>query len=210
LSCHGLLDSSKRIKADATNMEKGEIILYKPQSESISIDVLVEDGTVWLTQTQMVQLFDTTKQSISKHINKIYSEHELERNPTVNFLLTVQKEGEREVQRKTAYYNLDMIISVGYRVKSQRGIEFRIWANKILKDYILRGHAVSQRFERLEYRVTETERMIGLVVNSSIVPKEGIFFDGEIFDAYTFVCDLIKSANNEVLLLCLFFKPLFC
>ena len=182
-------------------MEKGEIILFQPQNESITIDVLVDNETVWLTQAQIMQLFGSSKQSISKHINRIYRESELERESTVNFLLTVQKEGDREVQRKTAYYNLDMIISVGYRVKSQRGIEFRIWANKVLREYILRGHAVSQRFERLEHRVTETERMIGLVVNSSITPKEGVFFDGEIFDAYTFVSDLIKSAKDGIVLL---------
>jgi len=122
-------------------MEKGEIILFQPQNESITIDVLVDNETVWLTQAQIMQLFGSSKQSISKHINRIYRESELERESTVNFLLTVQKEGDREVQRKTAYYNLDMIISVGYRVKSQRGIEFRIWANKILKEYILRGYA---------------------------------------------------------------------
>jgi len=182
-------------------MEKGEVILYHPQNESISIDVLVDSETVWLTQIQMSQLFETTKPNISIHIRNILREGELNKTSTVKNYLTVQKEGGREVQRKTAYYNLDMIISVGYRVKSQRGIEFRIWASKILKDYILRGHAVSQRFERLEHRVTETEKMIGFVVNSSITPKEGVFFDGEIFDAYTFVSDLIKSAKNTVVLL---------
>jgi len=134
----------------------------------------------------------------------VFKEGELAREVVVANFATTTQHGAIAGKTQThivEHFNLDVIISVGYRVKSQRGTEFRIWASKILKDYILRGHAVSQRFERLEQRVTETERIIGLVVNSSIAPKEGVFFDGEIFDAYTFVSDLIKSAKKRVVLL---------
>ena len=185
-------------------MEKGEMILYKPQNESISIDVLVENETVWLTLDQMSIMFERNKSTVSRHIQNVFKEGELAREVVVANFATTTQHGAIAGKTQThivEHFNLDVIISVGYRVKSQRGTEFRIWASKILKDYILRGHAVSQRFERLEQRVTETERIIGLVVNSSIAPKEGVFFDGEIFDAYTFVSDLIKSAKKRVVLL---------
>jgi hypothetical protein len=135
------------------------------------------------------------------HINNIIKDGELALDSTHKDSLLVRKEGEREVRRKVHYYNLDMIISVGYRVKSQRGIEFRIWATKVLKEYILRGYAVSQRFERLENRVTETERRIEFFVKTALPPREGVFFDGQIFDAYTFASDLIKRAKKRVVLL---------
>jgi hypothetical protein len=140
-------------------------ILYKPQKESISIDVLVERETVWLTQAQMVELFGTTKQNISLHANNIIKDGELQANRTVKESLTVQIGGNREVQRKVTYYNLDMIISVGYRVKSQRGIEFRIWATQVLKEYFMHGYAVNRRIERLEHRMTETEKKVDFFVN---------------------------------------------
>jgi hypothetical protein len=182
-------------------MDKGEIILYRPQDKNIAIDVLVENETVWLTQIQMTELFETSRQNVSLHINNIINEGELQTDSTIKESLIVRKEGNREVRRKVPYYNLDMIISVGYRVKSQRGIDFRIWATKILKDYIMRGYAVSQRFERLESRVAETEKSIDFFVKSSLPPKEGIFYDGQIFDAYIFASDLIKTAKKRIVLL---------
>ncbi len=115
-----------------------EIILYKPD-DKLSLSVRVEDESVWLSQSQMCDLFQATKQNISLHIKNIYKEGELNESSTVKEYLTVQKEGSREVKRRIAYYNLDVIISVGYRVKSLRGTQFRQWANKILKDYLLRG-----------------------------------------------------------------------
>jgi len=181
-------------------MDKGEIVLYKSQNDGITIDVLVESETVWLTQAQMTELFASTKQNISLHINNIIKDGELQVERTVKESLTVQTEGGRKVQRKVVYYSLDMIISVGYRVKSQRGIDFRIWATKVLKEYILRGYAVSQRFERLENRVTETERQIEFFVKTALPPVEGIFSGGRIFDAYTFVSDLIKRAKKRIIL----------
>ena len=182
-------------------MYKGEIILYKPQDENVAIDVLVADETVWLTQAQMTELFAASKQSISRHINNIFNDGELKLKRTVKESLTVQIEGDREVQRKVAYYNLDMIISVGYRVKSQRGIEFRIWATQVLKEYFMRGYAVNHRIESLEYRMAETENKIDFFVRTSLPPVEGVFYDGKIFDAYVFASSTIKTANKRIVLL---------
>ena len=181
-------------------MDKGEIIIYEPKGDDVRISVLFESDTVWLTQTQMSELFAASKQSVSRHINNIIKDGELQAERTVKESLTVQFEGNREVQRKVAYYNLDMIISVGYRIKSQRGVEFRIWATQVLKEYILRGYAVSQRFERLENRVAETERQIVLFVKTALPPVEGVFSDGRLFDAYTFASDLIKRAKKRIIL----------
>lgn len=121
---------------------KGEIILYHPEN-TLEIEVRMEDETVWLTQAQMVELFQSTKQNISLHINNVYKENELDRNSTVKYSLTVQKEGNRSVKRKIEYYNLDVIISVGYRVKSKRGTLFRQWALKIIRDYLLEGNSIN-------------------------------------------------------------------
>jgi hypothetical protein len=124
--------------------EKGDIIFYEPVTGDAPIEVRLENETVWLTQSQMQELFRQTKQNISLHIKNIFNEGELDRNSTVKDSLTVQKEGLRVVNRKIEYYSLDVIISVGYRVKSQRGTHFRIWANKILKDYLTKGYAIEQ------------------------------------------------------------------
>jgi hypothetical protein len=179
---------------------KGEIILYQPD-HSLKLEVRLENETVWLSQAQMIELFDTTKQNVSLHINNIFKEGELERISTVKDYLTVQQEGGRCVQRSVSHYNLDVIISVGYRIKSQRGTFFRIWATRVIKDYLLRGYAINQRFERIEYRITETEKKIDFLVNTPLKPKEGIFYDGQIFDAYAFVSGLIKSANKSIFLI---------
>lgn len=131
-------------------MEKeNEIILYQPDS-SISLEVRVEDETVWLTQQQMAELFQGTKQNISLHIRNIFNEGELDKNSVVKESLTTASDGKKY---KTRFYNLDVIISVGYRIKSKRGTDFRIWSTKVIKDYMLKGYAVHQRFERLEYRM---------------------------------------------------------
>jgi prophage antirepressor-like protein len=182
-------------------VDKGEIILYRPQNESIAIDVLVEDETVWLTQAQMAELFETTPQNITMHIRNVYKEKELERDSTCKDFLQVGDEGGRSVSRKVKCYNLDVIISVGYRVKSQRGVQFRRWATRVLKDYVLRGYAVSRRFERLESRVADTEKKIDFFVKTALPPKEGVFYDGQIFDAYAFASGLIKAAKQRIVLL---------
>ena len=180
-------------------MEKeNEIILYQPDS-SISLEVRVENETVWLHRNQIAILFDRDVKTIGKHINNALRE-ELQGLPTVAKFATVQKEGDRTVTRNIEYYNLDVILSVGYRVKSQRGILFRAWSNKTLKEYLMKGYAVNQRFERLEYRMAKTEEQIGLLINSSLPPAEGIFFEGEVFEASDWLNKKIKSAEKRIII----------
>ncbi len=185
-----------------------EIIVYQPD-DTLALDVRVEDESVWLTQAQMSELFQATKQNISLHIRNIYKEGELEERATVKEYLTVQKEGKRSVKRNISYYNLDVIISVGYRVKSLRGTQFRQWANKVLKEYLLRGYSVNQRMMQLEDRIDrrfsefdqhfrELDEKVDFFVRSSLQPKEGVFFEGQIFDAYAFIANLIRRANDRI------------
>ena len=192
-------------------MEKGEIILYQPD-ETVKLEVRMEDETVWLTQAQMVELFCSTKQNISLHINNIFNEGELEEKATVKEYLTVRTEGNRKVKRKITCYNLDVIISVGYRVKSIRGTQFRQWANSVLKEYLLKGYSINQRINQLESRIEskfanhelqleELTNKVDFFVRTSLPPVEGIFFDGQIFDAYKFAADLIRSARKSLLLI---------
>ena len=179
---------------------KGEIVMYQPD-ETIRLEVRVENETVWLSQAQMAELFKATKQNISLHINNIYDEGELERIATVKDYLTVQKEGKRIVNRHVNLYNLDVIISVGYRVKSVRGTRFRQWATRILKEYLFNGYSVNRRFETIEQRLTAAEDKIDFFVRSSLPPVEGIFYDGQIFDAYAHIISLIKQAKHSIILI---------
>ena len=180
----------------APSSQDNEIILYQPDS-TVKLEVRLENETVWLTQQQMTELFQTTKQNISLHVNNIFKEGELDSYSVVKESLTTASDGKKY---KTKYYNLDVIISVGYRVKSLRGTQFRQWANKVIKDYLMKGYAVSQRFERLEYRMAKTEEKIDFILNTSLPPREAIVFDGQIFDAYTLMCDLIRSAKNRIII----------
>ena len=191
--------------------ETNEIILYQPDN-TLKLDVRVEDETVWLTQAQMSELFQATKQNISLHISNIYKEGELELASTVKEYLTVQTEGKRKVKRQLSYYNLDVIISVGYRVKSLRGTQFRQWANKILKEYLLRGYSVNQRLidmsDRLDRRLLEQDNRISAIrkdvdffVRTAIPPREGILFEGQIFDAYYITSQLIRKATKRIVLI---------
>nr|NQU93200.1 virulence RhuM family protein [Bacteroidota bacterium] len=183
-------------------MEQGEIVIYKAfESADFQIEVRVEDETVWLSQAQMVELFNATKQNISLHINNIFKERELDAASTVKEYLTVQFEGLRKVKRKIAFYNLDVIISVGYRVKSQRGTQFRIWAKQVLKDYLLKGYVTNQRIDKIESKLIDHDQKFDLLINTHLPPKQGIFFDGQIFDAYLFVSDIIKSATKSIVLI---------
>ena len=187
---------------------KGEIVMYQPD-ETIRLEVRVENETVWLTQQQMAELFLTTKQNVSLHINNIFRENELEEDSVVKDSLTTAKDGKRY---KTKTYNLDVIISVGYRVKSKRGTKFRQWANRILKEYIIRGYVVNQQIRSLEEKM-ETKFMdydsklnamqnkINFFVRSSLPPVEGIFYDGQIFDAYAHIISLIKQAKISIVLI---------
>jgi len=187
-------------------VEKGEIIMYQPD-ESIRLEVRIAEDTVWLNRQQMALLFDRDVKTIGKHINNALAE-ELHGLSTVAKFATVQKEGSRIVNREIEYYNVDMILSVGYRVKSQHGVKFRQWANSVLKEYLLRGYAINQRFERLERKVTEHDAVLSehtnkldFFVRTALPPKEGIFCDGQIFDAYAFASELIKSAKQRIVLI---------
>ena len=190
------------------NTGNNEIVLYQPD-ETLKLDVQVGDDTVWLSQSQMVELFQTTKQNISLHINNIFKEGELNAISVVKEYLTTASDGKKY---RTKYYNLDVIISVGYRVKSLRGTQFRQWANKVLKEYLLRGYAVNQRLmqmeERIDRRLSEHDRKledlrrdVDFFVRTSLPPREGIFFDGQIFDAYAFVADLIRKAKRRIVVI---------
>lgn len=189
---------------------KSEIVLYQPDAE-VKLEVRLEQDTVWLNRQQMAELFGRDVKTVGKHIANARHE-ELAEIPTVAKFATVQMEGDRQVTRQVEYYNLDMVLSVGYRVKSARGIEFRRWANGVLKDYLLKGYSVNQRLthierkmdERLaehEQRLNRIDEKIEFFVRTSLPPVEGVFFDGQIFDAYKFATDLIRSAKTSLLLI---------
>jgi hypothetical protein len=201
--------------------EKGELILYKAHDGGIAIDVLVENENVWLNRRQMSLLFDRDVKTIGKHINNALREELAEvkivdgvamtgKIPTVANFATVPAirvvanfattAADGKVYR-TEYYGIDVILSVGYRVKSNRGIQFRAWANAVLKQYMLRGYAVNQRIDRLERKMVEHDQKFDLLIKTSLPPREGVFCDGQIFDAWAFVSELVKSAKERVTLL---------
>lgn len=200
--------------ASQQNIQTGEIILYQPD-ETVRLEVRLEDDTVWLTQAQMAELFQTTKNNITIHIGNVYKEKELLPQPTSKESLLVRMEGHRQVTREVKLYNLDVIISVGYRVKSQRGTEFRQWANKVIKDYLLRGYAINYqvrqladkveaqqgKIEQIESTLLNHQEKIDFFVRTNQPPVEGIFFDGQIFDAYRFVSELIRKAKHRIILI---------
>ena len=185
----------------------GEIILYQPDN-SIRLEVRMEEETVWLNRKQMATLFNRDKKTVGKHVNNALKE-ELAGFPVVAKFATTADDGKNY---QTEYYNLDMILSVGYRVKSKRGIEFRRWATSVLKDYLLRGYAINQRVQYVEQRINKQlqehtdrihnlENKVEFFVRTALPPVEGIFFDGQIFDAYTFASDLIRSAKRRIILI---------
>lgn len=176
---------------------QGEIILYQPDSE-VKLEVWLEEETVWLTQMQMAELFQTSKQNVSLHTNNIFKENELDRNSVVKESLTTASDGKKY---QVKYFNLDVIISVGYRVKSIRGTQFRQWANSVLKEYLLKGYSVNRRLTELEHTVAEHSKKIDFFVRTSLPPIEGIFYDGQLFDAYKFATDLIRTAKKSILLI---------
>lgn len=177
------------------NNEKGEIVLYQPD-DNIKLEVRLNEDTVWLNRQQMASLFQRDVKTIGKHIANALTE-ELEGTPVVAKFATTAADGKTY---QVEYYNLDVIISVGYRVKSQRGVLFRKWANAVLKDYLLRGYAINQRLNNIERKIEEHDQKIDFFVRTSLPPVEGIFFDGQIFDAHTFVSDLIRSAKRRIVL----------
>lgn len=187
---------------------QGEIILYQPDEE-IKLDVRLENETVWLSIDEMSHLFGRDISVIGKHIRNIFKEGELIKDSVwAKFAYTASDGKTYQVD----YYNLDVIIYVGYRVKSQRGTQFRQWANKVLKEYLLKGYSINQRINQLENkmdsRLTAHDRQleeltnkVDFFVRTSLPPVEGIFFDGQIFDAYKFASDLIKSARQSLVLI---------
>ena len=180
---------------------KDEIIIYQADEGTTKLEVKIEDETVWLTQTQMATLFQTTRNNITLHISNIFKEKELSESSVGKESLLTASDGKKY---KTKFYNLDVIISVGYRVKSIRGTQFRIWANKVLKDYLLKGYAVSQRFERIENEVHSLKSKVDEIdfqIHTKLPVKEGIFFDGQIFDAYTFVTDIFRKAQKSIIII---------
>lgn len=177
-----------------------EIILYQIDTQE-RIEVRIEQETVWLTQAQMAELFQTSRNNITIHISNIFKEEELIKNSVCkDFLLTA---ADSKIY-KTTLYNLDVIISVGYRVKSKRGTEFRIWANAVLKEYMLKGYAVQSSLQKLEKDVCvlqQKSKEFEWYIHSSLPPKQGIFFNGQVFDAYVFISDVIRSANASIILI---------
>ena len=188
------------------NQNRGEIVIYQPD-EVTRLEVRVEGETVWLNRNQLAALFGRDVKTIGKHIKNALRE-ELRSLSTVANFATVQKEGDRLVERNVEYYNLDMIISIGYRVKSERGVLFRSWANAILKEYLVRGYVTNRRIDVIEESIRKHERRldeygekIDFFVRTYLPPIEGIFYDGQIFDAYVFVSDLVKSAKQRIILI---------
>ncbi|MBU3662148.1 MAG: virulence RhuM family protein [Bacteroidetes bacterium] len=183
---------------------KDEIILYRPNELAEHIEVKIEDETVWLSLNQIAQLFDRDKSVISRHFRNIFAEGELSQEATVAKNATVQIESGRKVKREIEYYNLDAILSVGYRVNSKQGTQFRIWANKILKEYLLKGYSINNRMNRLEDNLESLKNKvqeIGLQINSHLIPTQGVFFEGQVFDAYELASKIIRSAKKSIMLI---------
>ena len=180
---------------------KNEIILYQTGELPEHIEVRLEDETVWLTQAQMATLFGQTKQNISLHINNCFKEGELMADSVVKDSLTTAKDGKKY---STKYFNLDVIISVGYRVKSKQGTQFRIWATHVLRDYLLKGYALNQRMNRIENNfdhLSKEVNKISLQLKTQELPNQGVFFDGQIFDAYELASRIVRSAKKEIILI---------
>jgi hypothetical protein len=182
---------------------KSEIVIYQAD-ELTKVEVQIDNETVWLSQEQMASLFGRNRVAITQHIGNIFKEGELNKNVVCkDFLLTTQHgaiTGKTQIN-KIKLYNLDVIISVGYRVKSKQGTQFRIWANQVLKDYLLKGYSINNRMNRIEdnlHTLHEKVNRIDLQINTALPPVQGIFFNGQIFDAYNFIADIVRSAKKSI------------
>jgi hypothetical protein len=183
---------------------KNEIVLYQSGELSEHIEVRLKENTVWLNRNQISTLFGRDVKTIGKHINNVFTEGELNKESTVANFALVQVEGGRNIARQIEHYNLDVIISVGYRVKSRQGTQFRIWATNVLREYLLKGYALNQRIDRIENNyenLSKEVKQISLQLKTQELPNQGIFFEGQIFDAYVFVANIIKKAKNEIILI---------
>ena len=186
---------------------KNEILIYRPNELVEHIEVRIEDETVWLNRNQLAVLFGRDVKTIGKHINNIFSEGELIKDVVVaNFATTTQHgaiKGKTQINI-IEFYNLDVIISVGYRVKSKEGTQFRIWANRILKEYLLKGYAINHRMNRIENTVEDLAKKVSeidLQINANLIPTQGVFFDGQVFDAYGLTSRIIRSAKKKIVLI---------
>lgn len=177
-----------------------EIVVYQ-SNEVTRLEVRLENETVWLTQRQMAELFGCSSDNIGLHLKNIYADKELDESSTAEDSSVVRVEGNRKVSRRVRFYNLDAIISVGFRVNSKLGVKFRQWANKVLKEYLLRGYAVNERIERLERKVLKHDEQIELVLKTSLPQTEGIFYEGQLWDACSFVEKLIAKAKKSICLI---------
>jgi hypothetical protein len=186
---------------------KSEIVLYQYNELAAHIEVRIESETVWLNRQQIASLFGRDVKTIGKHINNVFSEDELDKDVAVAKFATTTQHGAIKGKTQTKnveYYNLDVIISVGYRVKSKQGTRFRIWANKVLKDYLLKGYVLNQRMNRIENTVenlAEKVNEIDLQIKSNAIPTQGVFFDGQVFDAYQLASKIIRSAKESIVLI---------
>lgn len=186
---------------------KNEIVLYRPNELAEHIEVRLEDETVWLNRNQIATLFGRDVKTIGKHINNVFKEGELEKEVVVAKFAITSQHGAIKGKTQTTiteHYNLDVIISVGYRVKSKRGTQFRIWANNILKEYLLKGYSINQRMNRIENSVETLKnkvKKIDLQINAHLIPTQGVFFDGQVFDAYTLASKIIRSAKKSIILI---------
>ncbi|MBQ2891313.1 MAG: virulence RhuM family protein, partial [Bacilli bacterium] len=188
-----------------------DIVKFIDGEFELEVSVSPEEDTIWLTQEQIVFLFNSTKQNISMHINNILGSNELSIS-TVKEILTVRYEGKRKVKRKINHYNLDMIISIGYRVNSKRGIMFRQWANKVLKEYLLKGYVINENrvivsndnYIELKNQVTSINNRL-IKIEDKVLDKEfslnKIFYNGEFYDSYTLIQSIFESANNEIIII---------
>ncbi len=196
----------KNIENQQLAPQSGEVVLYNPD-DTIRLEVRMNDETVWLTQAQMAELFGKDQSVIARHISNVFKEGEQEKESNMQILHNTLSK-----YKPTTLYSLDVIISVGYRVKSQRGVLFRKWANSVLKEYLLRGYAVNHRFERIEQNMQEHfqkyddilqdhQNKIDFFVRTSLPPVEGLMHEGQIFDARVCVENLIKQAKREVIMI---------
>lgn len=192
-------------------MQENKLNVVVYNDGELELNISVNDETIWLTQKQLGELFNVESHNITYHIKNIYKQKELMKNPTTRKIRVVQKEGNREVGREVDHYNLDMIISIGYRVNSITATKFRQWATTVLRNYIQNGYVINgekitnERFKELENEVislkSKVENISNLLEDKTIKSKQGIFYDGEIFDAYIFINDLLKLATDEIMLI---------
>ena len=192
-------------------MSENQIVIYQP-NETVRLDVRLESDTVWLTQVQLCELFGVVKSNVSYHLKNIYGTRELDYGATVQKIRTVRTEAGRAVSRDIEYFNLDVIISLGYRINSKLGIQFRQWATRVLKEYMLRGYVVNQRLNQLEDKVdrrlakhdqdiVELKDKVDFFVQTSQPPVRGVFYNGQVFDAHVFAAKFILSAKKSILLI---------